>query len=332
MRNTTKLVSFHRYGNPSEVLKLEELDLPLLQNNQVLVEMKAAPVHPADFNSIKGTYGRRSPLPAIAGHEGIGIIIDVGRGVKEFHIGQQVRPRPGIGTWREALVAEPKHLVPIPPGLSDEQASVLSVNPGTAWRLLKDFVELKPGDWILQNAANSSVGRFVIQLARHFGFRTINLVRREELFDELKEEGADIVLLTHRDVAKSIREQTHGEPIRLGLNAVGGLSALQIAKCLGVGGTLVTYGAMARKPLTIPNGLLIFKELRCVGFWMTAWYERTQPTEVESMFRKLAPLFINGTLKETIEARYDIAQFQDAIIHAQRERRQGKVMLVLNPQ
>ena len=115
---------------------------------------------------------------------------------------------------------------------------------------------------MIQNAANSAAGRAVIQIAHELGFKTVNVVRRAELIDELRAEGGDVVLMDGEKLRDEVKAATSGAPIRLGLNAVGGESALHLANCLAFGGTLVSFGAMSMQPLKIPTGLLIFKDLR----------------------------------------------------------------------
>jgi trans-2-enoyl-CoA reductase len=104
---------------------------------------------------------------------------------------------------------------------------MLKVNPITAWRMLHDFVPLQRGDWFIQNAANSGAGRAAIQIGHELGLKSVNLVRRPELVEELMAEGADVVLLDDETMRGQIAERTGGAPIRLALNAVGGDSAIR---------------------------------------------------------------------------------------------------------
>lgn len=317
----------HEWGDPAEVLRLEQGALPPLEPGQVLVEMKSAPVNPADINTIEGKYGQLPPLPARLGNEGAGLVTRVGSAVQELSPGQLVRPLPGVGAWSEALITTPERLMVLPRELRHDLAAVLCINPGTAWRVLHDFVDLAPGDWIVQNAANSAVGRFVIQLAHHLGLRTVNVVRRQELFEELRGEGADVVVTDQVRLGKEIRDLTGGARARLALNAVGGPSALELAKALEAGGTLVTYGAMGLQPLRIPNGLLIFRELRLAGFWVSAWYERAPAAETTRMLRALGDLLTRGVLRSHVEQTYSIQDIREAVAHARRPGRAGKIML-----
>jgi trans-2-enoyl-CoA reductase len=235
-----------------------------------------------------------------------------------------------VGCWCEELVTSEDDLLRLPAGLSDEQAAVISVNAATAFRMLRDFEQLQPGQWVAQNAATSAVGRHVIQLCRRWGLRTLNLVRREEALAELRALGADQVVLEGTRLAAELPRLTGGQRPRLALNAVGGPSAANLAGALAPGGTLVTYGAMGLKPLTVPNGPLIFGELRLGGFWVTAWYQRASRQQTDAMFAELASLFGDGTLETRIEARYPLDQTPQAVAHARQEGRRGKILLQIS--
>jgi trans-2-enoyl-CoA reductase len=329
MTMTDTLVACCReWGDPLEVLRLERWELPEPGEGQALVRMLAAPINPADINVIEGRYGKRPSLPAAVGNEGVGVVERLGPGVDRLTVGQQVRPVPGVGTWRGALVAGVEELTPLPSGLAVEQAAMICVNPATAWRVLHDFAALAPGDWVLQNAATSGVGRAVIQIARHLGLHTVNLVRREAVRPELEGLGADVVLVEGQvKLGREIEALTGGARPRLALNGVGGESALELAKALAPGGTHVTYGAMSRRPFTVPAGMLIFSDLRFVGFWVTAWYERADAGETAVMLRALAGLHRSGALGVNVEARYPLARAREALGHALREGRRGKILL-----
>jgi NADPH:quinone reductase-like Zn-dependent oxidoreductase len=217
-------------------------------------------------------------------------------------------------------------LVAVPESIPVEQAAMLRINPATALCLLEEFVHFQPGEWVVQNAANSGVGRAVIQIARACGWRTVNVVRRAGLEEELRSIGADVVLEEGDHLAKRIVEATNGAPIRLGLNAVGGECALGLAKALAEGGTLATYGAMSLQPLRIPNGLLIFKDLSFRGFWVSRWYEKATPEQKLSLFKKLFAWAEAGVLHTPVEAVYPLSEAPAAVAHAMRARRSGKVL------
>jgi trans-2-enoyl-CoA reductase len=189
--------------------------------------------------------------------------------------------------------------------------------------MLRQFVKLERGEWVIQNASNSAVGRAVIHLAHAMGLRTINLVRRPELISELKAEGADAVLLDDASANEQIK--AIASP-RLGLNAVGGESALRLANSLADGGTLVTYGAMGRQPLRLPNGLLIFKDLRFVGFWFTRWSQQASLGERRALVEELLQFAAQGVLRTPIERTYQLSEWEAALAHARKSGRSGKIL------
>ena len=330
MKKTVTVICHHECGIPEEVAQIEAWDLPTIAPNQVLVEMKASPINPADINVLEGKYPIRSPLPAVVGNEGVGVIAQTGRAVSNLSVGQPVISLNRAGNWCDAYVADASSLIPLPDDIPLEQAAMLSVNPPTAWRMLEAFVNLKPGDWVIQNAANSGVGRSVIQIARLRGLRTVNIVRRNNLIPELEAEGADVVVTDEIPLSKQIRDLTGNADVPLGLNAVGGESAREIAKSLGNHGTLVTYGAMGLQPLQISNSLLIFKDLQFRGFWINAWYRRADTGELHQMFNQLIPLMTSGKLKVPVEKTYPLSDAKDALIHACQNGRKGKILFVMN--
>lgn len=325
-----KAVTYAQHGPPLDVLQVTERPLPALQPGEALVQMRAAPINPVDLNVIEGKYPVRPALPAVAGSEGVGVVAAVGSNVRDLEIGAKVLVPHEFGSWRAAGVIAAEKLTAVPPEISDEQAAMLNINPPTAWRMLHDFVPLQPGDWILQNAANSGVGCAVIQIAHALGWRTVNVVRREELIPELQAQGADAVLLEGDELPAQIAAATGGAKILLALNAVGGDSALRLAKALAPGGTIVTYGAMGRQPLRIPNGLLIFNDQRWRGFWITHWYRVASKSEVAAMFKQLFPLVAAGIVQSKVERTYPLAEARAAVQHAMQSQRAGKILLRLD--
>ena len=207
MNKTFKAAIYERHGNPSDVLRVVDQVWPVPAAHEAVVRMIAAPVNPADLNSIEGKYPIRPPLPATPGMEGAGTVIEVGTAVRNLPIGALVILPHGLGTWREACAVDAEKLVPVPDGVDSVQAAMLKVNPVTAWRMLHDFVSLNQGDWVIQNAANSGAGQSVIQIARELGYRTVNIVRRPELIDELSAMGADVVLLDDDSLRETVATQ-----------------------------------------------------------------------------------------------------------------------------
>src|SRR5437660_1462003 len=327
---TINAAVYETHGNPADVLQVESQPWPTPSAGEVIVKMRAVPINPADLNQIEGKYPVRAQLPATPGFEGAGIVAEVDRGVTNVAVGALVILPHNIGTWRDAVAVKADELVVLPAGIKPVHAAMLKINPMTAWRLLHDYVDLARGDWLIQNAANSAAGRAVIQIAHELGFKTVNVVRRAELIDELRAEGGDVVLVDGEKLRDEVKTATSGAAIHLGLNSVGGDSALRLANCLAFGGTLVSFGAMSLQPLKIPTGLLIFKDLRFRGIWINKWYDNATMQERMEAYKSLFDMAKRGLLKTKVEKAYSIDDAQAAMAHAAQSKRSGKIIFEFN--
>jgi trans-2-enoyl-CoA reductase len=323
---TIRAAIYETHGNPADVLRVVEQPWPTPAADEVVVRMSAAPLNPADINAIEGKYPVRPELPATPGMEGSGVVAELGANVRDLAVGDHVIVPHYVGTWREACAAKAERLVVVPKEIEPIQAAMLKVNPITAWRMLHDFHSLGRNEWFIQNAANSAAGRCAIQIGRELGCRSVNIVRRAELIEELKEEGADVVLLDSENLRDEVAAATDRAPIRLALNAVGGESAMRMAKALAPDAWVVTYGAMSLKPLTVPNGMLIFKNLRFTGFWVTKWYDNAIAEERRETFEPIFEMAKRGKLRTKVEAIYSLGEAKQAIKHAMENKRSGKIV------
>jgi trans-2-enoyl-CoA reductase len=330
MNKSIKAVVYETHGNPADVLRIETQPWPKPAADEAIVALRAAPINPADLNAIEGKYPVRPQLPATPGFEGAGVIVDVGTNVTTITAGALVILPHNLGTWREAVAVKASELVAVPPEIEPVHAAMLKINPMTAWRLLHDYVDLKSGDWLIQNAANSAAGRAIIQIAHQLGYKTVNVVRRKELIDELRTEGGDVVLVDGENLREEVKNAVSSAPIRLGLNAVGGGSALRLANCLAPESTMVTFGAMSLQPLKIPNGLLIFKDLRFRGIWINKWYDNATMAERMEAFRSLFEMAKRGLLKTKVEKAYPLDEAKAAATHAAQGKRSGKIIFEFN--
>jgi mitochondrial enoyl-[acyl-carrier protein] reductase / trans-2-enoyl-CoA reductase len=290
---------FSQHGDPSSVLTLHHHSIPPPTATQLTLRFLTSPINPADINQIQGVYPSRPPFTtalgtsapsAVAGNEGVAEVIATGKDVTSVAKGDWVIMwRTAMGTWRTHMQCDEGEVLKIDDktGLTPLQVGTVSVNPCTAYRMLKDFVpwEWGRGEWFVQNGANSGVGRAAIQLGREWGLKSINIVRKREtgwaeMVEELKGLGATVVVSEEDAVGRGwrgmVKEWTNGarEPVRLGLNCVGGKSAGAVAKVLSQGGEMVTYGAMSKKPTELPAGLLIFQGCVFRGFWVSQWSDK----------------------------------------------------------
>jgi mitochondrial enoyl-[acyl-carrier protein] reductase / trans-2-enoyl-CoA reductase len=317
---------FHETGKPTEVLELRHFTPVVPHTGEVLVRIHAAPINPADLNTIEGTYGVKPPLPAVPGIEGCGVVEASGSPV--FAVGDRVIFLRRASTWASHTTVAANSLIKLPADIDPLQAAMLKVNPATAWRLLHGYENLGQGDWIVQNLGNSAVGRCVIQLARDLGIHTISFVRRREVIDDLTALGADHVLTDDDEGMQAAKDMLGGANAALAFNAVGGDSALRLMKLLREGGTHITYGAMGRKPLTLPNGLLIFRDIRVRGLWVTKWLENAPEEEVRTTYQDLARRVAEGKLIQPVDRTFPLEDFREALARLEAPERNGKVLFL----
>ena len=317
------------YGAPREALRVVEQDPGDPAEGEVVVRMEAAAMHIADLRTIEGAATFRRPLPRTPGFEGIGRVERAGRDAG-FAPGDRVFPPLGSGTFRERLRCRGADCLPAPEG-DAAQLALLTVNGPTAAVLLEDFAALQPGDWLVQNAANASCGRYLIRLARLAGVRTVNIVRRPEMVDELLALGGDAVLVDGPDLAARVRAATGGVAPRLGVDAVAGAATQRIAECLAPQSPLVCYGAMGGAPCEIDFYLMFREGIVLHGLSFVRQLQRRRPDEVRALYARLAGLMADGTLAARIAAVYPLDRIVEACEHAARSgaERDGKVIISL---
>ena len=331
----TKYVTYSQLGNPADVLEVKKEASRALNSGEVRVKVLAAPINPSDLLQISGNYGVDPVLPARPGSEGVGRVTEVSPEAKNLKVGQLVLLASG-STWAEEIVAPAEGFLPLPnlgPISAEviEQLAMTAVNPLTALLMLTSYGDIKEGQWIAQSAANSAVGGYVIQLAKQRGIKTVNIVRREGLADDLMAKGADVVLIDGPDLTAQIAEATDNASIMLALDPVGGDTYGRLANSLGYGGTLVTYGVLSGKPATLDTGKVIFNDTRLRGFWLYKWYQTATMQEMQAAFGQVIPLIANGTLKANIDSRFTVDQIKQAVARAWEGGRNGKVLIVPTP-
>ncbi|MFK8049325.1 MAG: zinc-dependent alcohol dehydrogenase family protein [Halioglobus sp.] len=330
----SKYVELNRIGDPAEVLEVKSEPARSLQSGEVRVAVLAAPIHPANLLQISGNYGTAAVLPSTPGGEGVGRVVETSAEVAHLAVGQLVLITGG-GTWREEIVAPAARFIPLPDlgSPSDEvieQLSMTAVNPLSALLMLTSFVELEPGDWVAHSAANSAVGGYIIQLAKQRGIKTINVVRREGLAEDLKSKGADVVLIDGPDLSAQIASATGDKKVSLVIDAVGGETFSRLAASLAHGGTVVSYGVLSGQPVTFSPVMTIFNDVRIRGFWLSKWFELASAEEKQAAFGQVIPLIASGALKANIDSRYSIGEIKQAVTRAAQGGRTGKVLLVPN--
>ena len=313
-----KVVQFARTGHPPDVVEIVDRPADPLRKDEVRLAVEAAAINPAHLLTLEGTHGVRPELPAVPGAEGLGTVVEVGNAVTGFAPGERVMLPPYAGTWRQELVVAARRiLVKLPAEGDAVQLSMLMANPPTAYLMLKQFVDLGAGDWVIQNVANSAVGRYLIQLARLWGIKSANVVRRDDVADDLVQTGADVVLVDGDYLADRVADATGGADIRLAIDAVAGDATARLAACLVKGGTVVNYGLLSGEPCRLSPAEIIFREITLTGFWLTLWLrEKSTPAERDAVYGELAGLIASGQLATKVDTTYPLSEIKAAVAHA----------------
>jgi len=315
-KRSMRAIRYARYGDPAIVAEIVETDAPQPGVGEVLVRVEATPLRAADIYCMRGLPGFRHPLPAIPGETGIGRVTELGAGVEGWTPGDRVY-LPRIGTWREYLVASGDELFRAPDEGDAVELSQVNSNAITADALLRHAGRLQAGDWVIQSAATSNVGRYVIQLAASRGIRTVNLVRRREVAEELHALGADVVVVDSDGVESQVAEATRGAPIGLGFDMVGGVTTARIAACLSECGVIAVYGQIGGTPAQVPLSLMLFKNLTMRGFLTEPELRRHGVTRegVAQRYSELAEAVVAGRLRSRVAAVYPFGRIHAAIEH-----------------
>ncbi|EPY50213.1 enoyl-[acyl-carrier protein] reductase [Schizosaccharomyces cryophilus OY26] len=331
-KTLAKAIVYSEFGNPRDVLRTATYPVPKCSDSELSVRFLASPINPSDINQIQGVYPSRPPFTyevspskpsAVAGNEGLLEITDVGEKLKKYFSPGQwaVMASTNLGTWRTRTNLTSDQLIPLDKTAfpSIAEAATLTVNPCTAYCLLQKIVPMNRGDWFIQDGANSMVGLAAIQLGKHFGYNSINIIRNRPDVDQLKEQlhsmGATVVLtdeefMNRAWMKENVGKWTQGGKVKLGFDCVSGRVASEMAKYMTDGATMATYGAMSRQPLPVPVSLLIFKNIHFHGFWVTKW-KSEHPQEYEKLVLEIQELIRTGVLRSANSKLIDLHETAD---------------------
>ncbi len=312
---------------PQEQVELVEFELAEPDADEVVVRMVAATINPSDLLTLTGKYGQLPELPARCGNEGVGRVERLGAGVTSLSLGQLVLLPVGIGSWASHLLISAEDLIVLPEA-DPLQLAMLAVNPVSAALLLDEFADLQAGDWIIQNAANSAIGNYIIQLAKVRGFKTINLVRRESAVAEVLEAGAKHVLVDGDDLSARVQAITGGAAVYAALDALAGDATERLANCLSPGGVVLNHGMMSGEHCQISPRSLLFREVSLRGYWVGKWFKQSSREERQALFDQLAASVVSGELHSPVAATYPLLQVKEAIAAALAGERSGKILLI----
>jgi len=317
-----RAVQLTSFGDPVDGLQYVDIPEPDAPGpDQVLIGIEFSPINPNDLMVAQGIYAFRPSLPAVIGNEGVGRVLAVGPGVESVKIGDRVLAPSGSFTWREQIIASAGDLSALPPDADPAQLAMLAINPPTAALLLSEFVYLQPGEWVVQNAANSGVGRWVIAFAKTRGLKTVNIVRRPDLVAELEAIGGDVVVVDSPDVSERIKAAVGQAELRLALDGVSGPATGVLAATLSRHGTLVSFAAMSESQMSINPLDFIFKPLTMRGFWLG--HPEIAP-KIAPAVVQAAKMIASGQVHIPVAATYPLSAIKEAVAHAKRG---GKILL-----
>lgn len=320
-----KAIHLKAYGNPIENLEVVEVsDIVNVGDDQVIIDVYYSPVNSSDLLLAKGVYAIRPDLPAVIGGEGVGKIAKIGRAVTMVKVGDIVTIPFGTFAWSEKVVADSDKLSVLPNDIDLQQASMVSINPPTAVLLLDKFPNLHPGDWIVLNAANSSVARAIIGVAKAKGLKTLGIVRRQEAVVVARASGADAVLVEREDIVDKARGITNNSGISVGFDAVGGKATNTLARLLGDDSNLVAYAFMSGEPIVLDQVEVIFKRISLQGFFM---YSPAYLPKLRDVIQASIELISSGKISVPVTRIYKPEQIAEAVQHTIDG---GKVLLEFN--
>jgi NADPH:quinone reductase-like Zn-dependent oxidoreductase len=324
-----KKIELTAYGAPEEVACcVEAPDVGAPGPGEIVFDVLAFPINPADVSFCRGSYRLRPALPATPGAECVGRVTAIGDGVGGVQPGDLVLNLQREN-WAQRRRIRSEDAIPIPPNLDPAQAAMLRINPATALLLLEDHVALNPGDWVIQDVANSAVGRHLIVLAKARGVRTVNVVRRDDVAAELRDLGADIVVKDGPDLAERARAAAGGASIRLGIDAVSGEACKRICDCIADGGVVVSYGSMSGQDPVVSRAALT-RGMRLTAFALGDGLAKRSQAQVRAVYADLAAKVRDGVLRAPIDSFYPIEEIKAALIRAQQGGRHGKVLVLPN--
>lgn len=318
----------NKFGNPESVFSVVEMPMPKLEPEDVLVKTLFSPVHHHDISAAIGIYGQFRPFPIIGGSEAVGIVQAVGSAVKDFKKGQRVICMAAPGAWAEYFAISEKKIFPVSDELEDPQAAQLASMPVSALLLL-NFLKVQKGDWIIQNGANGVVGKILAGLAQERGVHIINLVRSQQIAEELQKTGFEHAInMSENDWKEQVRGQA-GDRLKAAIDVLGGKASGDLVELLGTGGQLVSFGKIASDHLEIPSGSLILKDITVKGFYVTPVLDRMSKDEKMAMIQELEAALLNGKLSLPVEKIYKLEAFKEAMAAHNREGRKGRVLFEL---
>lgn len=315
------------FGDPQQVLVLREQPLPQPGPGEVRLALILSPIHTHDLELVRGEYGHRPALPFTPGSEALGRIDALGPGVRHLRVGQRVAVAGVNGTWSECFLADARRVVPVPDALPDEAACQLLAMPLSA-SMLVDELALRPGDWMIQNAANGAVGRIVNVLAQRRGAQVINLVRSAAAAQALRAAGCPHALCSEDPHwPEQVAQITQGAALLRAVDSLGGDAPNQLLGVMSAGGTLISFGSAVSLTLNLHVDQLLYRQATVRGLWAAQRGATLASTDRARMIAEVIRLVLEGQLALPLGACHDLADAATAAAAAGQQHRGGKVAL-----
>jgi NADPH:quinone reductase-like Zn-dependent oxidoreductase len=341
-----KSVQFDHYGEPTDVLTVREQPVPEPAEGEARVRIVASPVNPSELSFVRGHYAsvqpdfpasvgfegvRKPDFPASVGFEGVGIVETVGPQVQGLVPGQRVAAiNAEGGNWAEYAVVPEDVLFPVPDDIPDEQVACFFVNPVAAILMLRHVLAVPKGEWLLQSAATSELGRMIIRLAKHDGIRTMNIVRRREAAAELERLGADAVIVsTEGPIDEQVRRIVGPQGVKYAIDPVVGETGTQMYQALGDDGRMLVYGSLTKEPIRVgadPRFILAGRRILEV-YWTWYWFPRLDEAARRQLVQEIVALMREGVLLTSIGRTFALDDVGAAVAESEATGRQGKVLL-----
>lgn len=321
-----KSLQFKNFGEPTAVLEIVEKAVPELQADEIQVKMLLRPINPYELMVVRGRYSFKPELPAVPGFEGIGIVEQVGQNVHTIKVGQKVLAMAFTGTWQEVVVGKPAAFLPLPENISDESAALLA-NPLTCYVILKEFFNIKEGDWLLETASTTHVGRLVIQYAKLLGFNLISVVRNAAQKEELAQLGAKNIINLEEDTIASGVAKFNKDGVDFVLDSLGGENGGIAISQLKSGGKGVLLSKLSGKNLSVDSSVIIAKMLTITGYTSLYWFKQITSQKQYEVVSAVLSLLAQKKIVPPVEAVYPLENFREAIAHSEKSGRQGKILL-----
>ncbi len=320
-----KAIRVQHTGGP-EVMELTDVAMPRPKPNEAVVKVAAAGVNAIDGQFRDGSL--RTPLPFIPGQEGAGVVTEVGAQAKTVKVGDRVAWSGVLGSYAEYVVSPEEHLVPVPAGLTDEQAAAAMMHGLTAHYLVNDAHKLKAGETALVHAAAGGVGLLLVQMARAIGARVIGTASSEEKAGLAREAGADeVIVFTRQDFESEVKRLTDGKGVDVVYDGVGKATFEKNLNVMRLRGMLVLYGMSSGPVPPVDPAKLSEKGSLYMARTTLAHFTATR----EELLTRTSALFVmiaDGKLKVQIAKTYPLAEAAQAHRDMEARKVAGKLLLV----